>query len=90
MPKTVEKIRRGFSGFYWKHALVTGERFPDVAFHDPSYAEFVSTLKDRGYEVPDDLMVEDFTIDAPIFGCGTISEVLRAEAERQTNAPAIA
>jgi len=53
-----------------------------VAFHDPSYAEFVSILKSRGYQVTDDVKVQDYTTDALIHGCSTISEVLRAEADQ--------
>src|SRR5258708_1951437 len=35
----------------YKKAIVTGERFPVIAFHDPSWQDFVENLHSRGYIV---------------------------------------
>jgi hypothetical protein len=35
----------------YKKAIVNGERFPVVAFHDPSWQDFVTGLHSRGYIV---------------------------------------
>lgn len=42
----------------YKKAIVTGKRFPEVAFHDPSWTTFLETLYQRGYIVPPDVPVE--------------------------------
>ena len=80
--QVVTKLRRGWQpqGSF-KQAIVEGARFPDVAFHDPSFAEYVCDLKRRGYLVADNVPVEDFsTADTVLPGVHPLSEVLKAEA----------
>ena len=59
-PNVVTKIRRGVDpDGPWKQAIVTGRRFPVVAFHDPSYEAFVADLVRSGCQVPMTTPVED-------------------------------
>lgn len=50
--------RSGDSYGAYKKAIVSGERFPEIAFHDPSWTDFLQILHSRGYVIPPDIEVE--------------------------------
>lgn len=81
----VTLIRRGFScGEFFKHAIVEGARFPEVSFSDLDYADFVAELRAKGYVVPDDVSVEDYSeTDTVKYGYHPLSTVLEAEFARK-------
>jgi hypothetical protein len=64
----------------YKKAIVSGERFPETAFHDPSWVEFLETLRQRGYVIPPSVSVECGVSAAHLdHGIYTLGQVLAAE-----------
>jgi hypothetical protein len=52
VPGVVTRLERSTDSHGpFKKAIVTGERFPVIAFHDPSWQDFVSNLHSRGFIV---------------------------------------
>jgi len=90
VPGVVTRLERSSDSHgAYKKAIVTGERFPVVAFHDPSWQDFVENLHSRGYIVDPAVGVRlGIASDNLPHGCYPLNRVLQQSAARQSESQA--